>query len=559
MDRRTTLSTLLGRKKTKPLSSAVLTPSLQTGLTPYQGNWTFEQAAHLLRRTIFGPTKVEIEATAQRGLSRTIDLLFAQKEMPAPPINYNFDKDPAVPIGETWVNAVHTRGELRGMIRAYRNRSLGAWNIGQLINSEVSIREKMTLFWHNHFVVQASVVRDPIYIYNYISLLRENATGNFKELVKKVTIDPAMLRYLNGNQNSRVNPNENYARELMELFTVGKGELAGSGDYTTFTEDDVIEAAKILTGWRDFGYFSDNAQNRPRAIFVRNRHDRTDKTLSHRFGNAVIDNQDATEYEALIDLIFQQAATATFICRKLYRWFVYSEIDEAVEQQVITPMAELLVANDFEIAPVLKALLSSEHFFEASFKGPMIKNPMDFVIGLYRQTAINIDPTDRRSYTTWWRIAQYMPNLQMVYFDPPDVAGWKAYYQEPGFYQTWISSATLGPRMDLTNAMALKGVRIAGRDVVIDVLALAAEIENATDPNVLIDGLAKMLFPQPITDQQKAALKEVLIPGLPDFEWTVEYGDYLAHPDNEDLKTGAENRLRALLQAMLVMPEYYLM
>ena len=150
------------------------------------------------------------------------------------------------------------------------------------------------------------------------------------------------------------------------------------------------------------------------------------------------------------------------------------------------------------------------------------------------------------------------PICKCLIFEPPDVAGWKAFYQEPGFYQIWISASTLSPRMDFTNAFALKGIRVAGRDIIIDALTFAEKIENGTDPNVLINEFIKILFPQPITQSQKDALKEALIPGLPDFEWTVEYGDYLANPTDEDLKSGAENRLRALIQAMLVMPEYYL-
>ena len=444
------------------------------------------------------------------------------------------------------------------MIRGDRERSLLAWNTGQLINSKVSLREKMTLFWHNHFVVQISIVRDPKFIYNYQAKLRENALGNFKDLVKEISIDPAMLRYLNGNQNTRNNPNENYARELLELFTVGKGVLAGPGDYTTFTEDDVIEVAKILTGWRDFGYLSDNPQNPPSAVFIRSRHDLDNKKLSHRFNNIEIANADENELNQLIDIIFQKDDAALFICRKLYRWFIYSEINDNVEQNIIIPLAEELRNNNYEIAPALKKLLQSQHFFDANLVGPMIKNPLDFTMGLFRQFSIETGNTLLQEYTIWLRIAQYTPNLQMVYFEPPDVAGWKAYYQEPGFYQIWISSATLGPRMELTNLLSLTGRRIQGQQLLIDVLAFADQIENGTDPNVLIDEFAKILFPQPISQSQKDALKEALIPGLPDFEWTVEYGDYLADPEDEDLRSGAENRLRALIQAMLVMPEYYL-
>ena len=415
MDRRATLSTLIGRKATK---TPTFTPPLQPHYTleAYTGEWNFEQAAHLLRRSMFGPTKEEIEQAVELGLSGTLDLLFQENPMPSPPVNFNADFDPEVAVGETWVDAIYTRGDSFNMIRGSRNRSLLAWTMGTLLNSTISIREKMTLFWHNHFVVQNSVVRDPKFLYNYISLLRENAMGNFKELVKKISIDPAMLRYLNGTENTKNNPNENYARELMELFTMGKGDLAGPGDYTTFTEDDVIAAAKILTGWRAFGYLSANADNPPSARFIRSRHDLGSKQLSHRFNNAVIDNADEKEFENFIDLIFQQEVVARFICRKLYRWFVYYVVDDTVEQSIIEPMAQLLVDNNFEIAPVLKTFLSSQHFFDANLIGPMIKHPLDFVVGLFRQFQIPLSEDLRRQYAAWSGIVRFMPNLQMSYF-----------------------------------------------------------------------------------------------------------------------------------------------
>jgi len=557
MNRRASLSALIGRKTVH-----TTTPKTQNGLslTTFSGEWTSARAAHLLRRTMFGPKKEEIERATELGLSGTIDLLFEEKPLPDPPLNYSFTMDPLVPVGETWVGKIYTADEdnLRTVIRANRERSLVAWNMRLLIESEMSIREKMTLFWHNHFVVQKSTVRDPNYLYDYLTLLRSNATGNFKHLVKAITVDPAMLFYLNGRQNNRNNPNENYARELLELFTIGKGDLAGPGDYTTFTEDDVIEIAKVLTGWRVFDYLTINPDAPRGADFRRHLHDLGQKKLSHRFDEVVIENTDEEEYKVLIDLIFQKPEVAKFISRKLYRWFVYSEITDEVEQAIIDPMAQLLIENDFDTAPGIKALLSSQHFFDATLMGPMIKNPLDFIAGMYRQFDIQIGGNLNQNYRNYQRIDQATAIHQMTYLDPPNVAGWKAYYQAPAFYQSWISSATLVPRMQLTDLMATTGYRFSGQNVIIDVLTFAAKIENGTDPNVLIDGFAKILFPQPISQAQKDALKENLIPGLPDFEWTVEYGDYLANPEDEDLRTGAENRLRALVKAMLVMPEYYL-
>ena len=258
MNRRSTLSTILGQNKlAEPFVQSPSNPA--TSFAPYEGEWNFEQAAHLLRRTMYGPKKEEIEEAVELGLAGTIERLFQEEAMPAPPINIGFTAvDPLVPVGEPWVGIVLSEGDdsLRQRLRQSRERSLYAWNFQLLVESGMSIREKMTLFWHNHFVVQNSTVRDPCYLYEYIELLRENATGNFKELVQKITINKAMLWYLNGNTNRKQSPNENFARELFELFTIGRGPLAGPGDYTTFTEDDVIEAARVLTGWRTTDYLA---------------------------------------------------------------------------------------------------------------------------------------------------------------------------------------------------------------------------------------------------------------------------------------------------------------
>jgi len=543
-------------EKTSVIQASLPTPTYS--ITPYTGEWTYKQAAHLLRRTTFGATYAQIKAMADKDLVSVVaDLLDKPAALPAPPINYKYDRDPTIAIGETWIDAPYDSAV---NLTSYRLNSLYAWNMGVLLESNLNIREKMTLFWHNHFVVDSNLVKDAKYIYRYISTLRENATGNFKDLVKKMTLEPAMLRYLNGNTNNKNKPNENYARELLELFTIGKGVIAGPGDYTTFTEDDVIEIAKVLTGWLDRGFKTKDPEQDIYSEFRRGRHNREAKQLSHRFDNVVIDNADDKEYEQLIDIIFQQEEVARFICRKLYRWFVYYQIDENVEANIIQPLADTLIASDFEVEPVIRQLLLSEHFFDAELIGPMIKNPLDFVLPIFRQFEIAM-PTDDiiAKYKIWNFISNQMPNLQMTYFQPPDVAGWKAYYQAPGFYKIWISSVTLTSRMLITDTVTMKNRKVSGVPMKIDVLAFLKTIDDVLDPNAVLAEFAKILFTQPLTESQHAFLKEILIPGLPDYEWTVEYSDYLSRPNNNGLRKGVENRLKSVLQAMLSMPEYYLM
>jgi hypothetical protein len=218
-------------------------PSLKT----YSGSWDYSSVRHLLKRTTFGASRKDIQYFQNIGFAAAIDeLLSVQFIEPTPPLkDYNpsasVAPDNSISIGQTWVNDMSIDGTLSSL----RRSSFKKWWIGLMINQGRSIREKMTLFWHNHFATESVDVSIAQYIYKHHRLLRAGALGNFRDLVKKVTMDPAMLIYLNGQNNNKTAPDENYARELQELFVIGKGPNAG------FTEEDVKAAAKILTGWRN--------------------------------------------------------------------------------------------------------------------------------------------------------------------------------------------------------------------------------------------------------------------------------------------------------------------
>ncbi len=560
MNRRATLATLLGRKASTQSIALLSPPNGNLSLTPYTGEWTYEQAAHLLRRAMFAPTHAQIKAAVEKGLDATLEELFQDLPMPEPPLNPYFEEDPNVPIGETWVDAPY-REEIPGQeeinLHEYRHYSLRAWTFGLMLTEGVSLREKMTLFWHNHFAIHD--VDDPKYLYRHIQLLRSYAWGNFRDLVKAVTIDPAMLRMLNGNQNSKYAPNENYARELLELHTVGKGEQVGSGDYTTFTEQDVVAIAQALTGWRDKGYNTTDPEQAIEVIFDPEIHDTTTKQLSFRFNNATLNDGGEDEYKQVVDIVFQHPEAARYICRKLYRWFIYYKIDDATEQNVIEPMAQLLISNDFEIKPVLEAFLKSEHFFHIRSVGPMIKNPIDHVITGIKTFGVIQYPEDLKSrYEIWYRIFDQTPRMQMEYFSPPEVAGWKVYYQAPAYYRLWINASTLPMRMNFTNTLILEG--LAGEDVRLElnVLDFIKTLDDPYDPNKVVEDFAKILCPKSLTANQLKLLKEILLPGLPDHVWGVEYTNYEANPNDLQQAMLIDEKLRQLLRVMLNLPEFFL-
>jgi hypothetical protein len=555
MDRSTTIKKPQGVNSPVATDKSFKIPTISTnsGLNPYSGEWNNQLASHLAKRTLFGVNYETIKYFASQGMDKSVDELLMDRPLPEPPLNYDFEDDPEVAIGETWVEANYYNDI--GGLGAYRARSIRGWTMGLALSQERSIREKITLFWHNHFPI--SNIADGRFLYRYSNTIRTRALGDFKELVKDITIDPSMLRFLNGNQNSKNAPNENYARELLELFTIGKGDLVGAGDYTNYTEDDVVAIAKVLTGWRDYGhnYFSEFNFG---SYFTLDRHDTGNKQLSHRFNNAIIQNNGELEFRDLIDLIFMQDEVSRFICRKLYRWFVYYQIDEDVEANVIEPMAQILRDNDYNIKPALSALLKSEHFYDEVLIGCMIKNPMDFALTLFNQFDIEINEELRPKYRLWLGIFNFIGLMQMEYFNVPSVAGWKPFYQEPGFYQIWINGVTLPLRTQLSDLLVFAGANVDDFILIADPFKLLSSFDDATEVNNMLMELSTIIYSQQLTENQIAVMKEILIPGLPDFEWTVEYGEYLADPENEEVRKSVEAKLKSLLLSMCRMPEYHL-
>ncbi len=369
----------------------------------------------------------EIKAFKGKKLDECLNVLLKQSPEPAPVVEEYFPEgnDPHIALGQTWVNE-----PFRGEVIDYRRRlMLRMWWLGLLINRDFSLTEKMTLFWHNHFSTEMDVVKDSRYSYHYSALLRAHSLGNFKRLIREGTTDSAMLVYLGGNSNFKSAPNENFARELMELFTLGK-------DYgVQYTEDDVKAAARVLTGWRD-------DKEKIKSVFDPSKHNSADKLFSPFFGNEVIKGRTgldgANETDDLIEMIFKKKEAARFVCRNLYRWFVYARVDDEIDNKIIAPLADTLIENNFEIAPVLRVLLSSEHFFDFAFRGCIVKSPVDFLVGATQQIGMTVYESTDKTYTNLktchepWAI--YFLNCEYLsqrVGDPPTVAGWPAYYQAP--------------------------------------------------------------------------------------------------------------------------------
>lgn len=548
MDRKAFFSVL----RNTPIPREDGTVRVLSGLTPYSGNWDTPQIAHLLRRTGFGAKKTDIDLLRTMTPTQAVDyILTIPATQPAPPVN-NYQSvinDPQVPFGQTWVN--DSALNFNALINNARLDSLRAWWVGQMLNNGPNIREKMTLFWHNHFATEADVVFVAQGLYNHYALLRQNCLGNFKTLTKLVTLDAAMLRYLNGELNSALAPDENYARELQELFTVGKGADA------LWNEEDVKEAAKVLTGYRinflTLQYYFDSAQ-----------HHTGNKQFSTFYNNTVIQGQlgqsGQNELDALLNMIFATEEVAKHLCRQLYRFFVYYKIDSTVEANVIVPLADLFRQSGYQMLPVLDALFKSEHFFDTLQLGCVIKNPLDYVIGACREFVPTLPPSSQiaAQYNHWRALYRQAAQMNMNIGDPPVVSGWPAYYQQPMYHQIWIDSDTISKRVGLADALLSSGLNDNGAVIAFDPIPFVSAFPAAGNPNALVDYAAEYMYAIPLGPNLKVYLKSYLLSGQTDDSyWTDAWIAYVQDPTPTNLNI-VQTRLKAFFKALMQQPEYEL-
>ncbi|HTL08096.1 MAG TPA: DUF1800 domain-containing protein, partial [Chitinophagaceae bacterium] len=436
------------------------------------------------------------------------------------------------------------------------NNSFKPWWMGQIINQRTHILEKITLFWANHFGTDTANNNRPKAIYQHYKILRTYGLTNFKDLLKQVTIDPHMLYFLSGNNSSKPTPNENYARELQELFTVGKGPDSH------YTEDDVKAAAKVLSGWQVPAQSSTDGTYT--SVFTPSRHDTTVKTFSSFYGtppNNVIQPNGINEVDDLLTMILKTNECAKYIVRRLYTWFVYYKITPEIEANVITPLASVFRDSNYSIPAVLKALFKSEHFFDPFNYGGIIKSPVDLYAGLVRECGITLAaaPVDIM-YSHWKFFSDRCSGEGQSLGDPPNVAGWPAYYvAETKFYETWMSPATIQTKARNLQAYSSKnGFKIGSLTLKIDAAAFLKQftVSEGGNADTVIEKFNRYLLPMDLTPTQIAFLKGKLVPpGEPDSYWTGQWNNYLTSP-------ATNMAVAAILQDIVIyitgLAEYYL-
>ncbi len=546
-------------------------------LNPLQGVLGQRRAAHLLRRLSFRYTRARVDAlaaqTAAQALSDLLQLNPLQLDQPV------YAESPGA-TPETWINPPQAPNAQMPADENELRRFVMGWWLNEALHDS-GAAHRLSLFFHQFLAVTPDY-GSSMEFYDYLMLLRWGCLGNFKKLVTKMVVDNCMLEYIDNDQNFVNNPNENYAREFFELHTIGRGPTAGPGDYTNYTEDDIVEAARVLTGFNhaDRDEYQDAETGLPAGHGYPQSHDFGLKTFSARFNGATIQppSNDLAgmnaELDALVDMVFAQEETARNFCRRLYRFFIRRYIDTEVETDIIGPLAQTFIANSFEIKPVLEQLFQSEHFFDADDTlstdenlGALIKSPLD--LALPTMAFFDVPIPDPVADTTAHYVTLYDKGIMgrlmdwagMFMFYPPDVAGYPGYYQDPDYNRQFFNSATIiarykWPEMLLTGTHAWGPGSAQDLGTKFDFAAWLRDsgvIPDPSDSYVLVQELLRYLFPEePDNDRFNYFHTTIFNDGLPPADWTYEWQNFLSTGDDSEVQIP----LGRLFNAMLYAPEY---
>ena len=522
-------------------STISIRQSTSTGLAPYTGTWGKSQASHLVRRTHFGNKISDLNRI--RALSNATNAVTALVDEA---VNAVLPDDPS------WFGT--NNNDVLDMYDVQFRWMDGMYN-GNFL-------ERMLLFWSNHFAVSYQNMNDlpgkapntyPSHMYRYVKLLMQNGFGDFKELVRAVSKNSAMVYYLNNYNNRAGQPNEDFARELLELFTLGPLDKNGAQNYT---ETDVAEVARAVTGWRV------NDSNIS-SFFDDERYDAGSKTI---FGQT-----DTYDMDGVIDLIFNVRAeqSAWFLARKLYVYFVSAEPNATA----IQTLADYCITVDFDIRSVLINLLSSAHFYEERFMGARIKSPIEFFMSFLRQFEI----TPSAQLKEFIRVQ--MPDLNEELLKPETVFGWDGYNPPdsdgtPGHY-SWLNTNLMPSRWSIITNM------IYGNEdgtELYDPIRIAEKVSDPLNPFSLAEDIAEHILALPLDQvdirqvdedfagnpayapdttgfpEYKINLSKILLGSTPWYEWT-------ANTDNDGnlyYEDHFAESLRQYISYLIQLPAYQL-
>jgi uncharacterized protein (DUF1800 family) len=446
--------------------------------------WDLKWAGHLHRRAGFGASPAELHEAVAKGFEATFERFFPS--------------EPRTDRRERQLT-------LEGVAVTQRNNpiELRGWWLDRMYYSSQPLREKMALFWHNHFATSIIKVQSVGLMLRQNELIRKHALGKFAPFLLDMSRDPAMLVWLDSNSNVKSHPNENYAREVMELFSLGVGH---------YTEKDVLEAARAFTGWHTRnGEFS----------FNEGEHDPGRKNVLGQAGDW--DGGD------IIRIVLEQPAAPRFLVRKLYRNFI-SELAEPPEA-LLAPLVEALHKSDYDIGAVLQTMLRSRHFFSGHAYRQRVKSPVEFGLGAIRALG--------QGFVSPRGLVKKMEAMGQQLFAPPNVKGW-----EGG--RAWLNTATVLARHDFARAMAMGNAEVnldaldpTGAAAVVSDPSFMVRRQNITEPARIVAFYADLL----VQGDLRESARNKLIAFLDD-----------GHPKGNE----HDKRIREMIHALMTTPEYQL-
>lgn len=463
------------------------------------------------------------------------------------------------------------------------------------------LKHKLVYFLHTCFTVSKNDgAGKSSYFYDYLKLLDFYALGSIKTLAKKISFDNAMLYYLDNTTNNKNNPNENYAREFLELFTILKGPQIAEGNYTNYTENDIQQAARVFSGIKvkPLRDTVDPDTGIPFGYVNISQHDTGQKEFSSAFSNQTIDG--GTDQEGVIDevddfveMIFSNLETAKSYCRKAYRFFVRREWSSDVENNIIYPLSVQLMNSNYNLLNVVQTLLQSQHFYDEDnsdstneIVGGMIKPPVQFIselISLIDMPIPNPEASSSNAPTTWsidqldfyhfyWNFCHntFFPGSGMNIFSPDTVAGYPGDYQGPNFDRSWFSSNTIVARYKTIESLIAGKNKILGIQtnsngfnyyqnikVQFNCIDFISNSNNISDPYnsiTLVTELSELFFCESLDSDRLDYFIEILNDSNSGY-WAAAWSDYITNGDDVQ----AKNRLDSLFTKLINAPEFQLM
>jgi uncharacterized protein (DUF1800 family) len=454
--------------------------------------WDLRKVGHLYRRAAFGATLDELQAGVKAGPEKLVDDL-----MKGQPGQDAFDHDAAQ--------------ESRSIAQFNNDGLLAPWWLYRILYGQHPLREKMAIFWHNHFATSNAKVKNAGLMLGQYRLIHDQALGNFRKLLEDISTDPAMLVWLDGRESKKGSPNENYARELMELFSLGIGN---------YTEQDVREAARAFTGWE----IADS-----KGVFNASQHDDTEKEVLGKKGKL--------QGKDIVDICLEQASAAPFVVGKLYRCLVSETVP--ADNELLAPLARQLRKSDYDFGDLVRTVLRSNFFFSPSAYRSRIKPPVAFAMGIIRpyRALEEGDPQHRKGRIGTVSLAAALQGLGQDLFHPPSVKGWDG-------GQTWLNGQTLLFRQNLALGLtSTLDTRFGDR---IDPADLAQKHGKHGDEE-LVDFFLELYLQGDVPDEARAELLGYLKRARPD-----RLPAYFSDEDK------SRHRVRALCHLVLSLPEFQL-